>query len=362
MYKQLLANLVADTVPRWPGDDDVDAARLLEEAVAEGVVALVDRKFRSAGFDAPPALRQVFSDASRGEVAKLLVRQAECRRQLGRLQAAGMPVLLLKGSALAYWAYPEPHLRDCVDVDLLFRSCEDAMAAAALLAEDGYVRRQHFAEMATSEFLCRKDLPAGGKIYMDMHWALASSPTYASRFAFKELAASAIPLPGLAPGARGLSPVHAFMHACMHRAADLCQGGGDQLKWLNDIRLVAGRLDFPQWTELLWLARERQLSGTCLDALEGAAALMAVPVPADVLEGLATAAAAEPLDRRRLRDWSYMQRQKLSALPGWGQRVRWLWHRFVPTRHYREDVGESARGNGLLWHRLGRLLRRLPGA
>jgi hypothetical protein len=59
------------------------------------------------------------SEAARGEVARLMVRQAETRRVLQSLAGVNLLVLPLKGSALACWAYPEPHLRSCVEVDLL---------------------------------------------------------------------------------------------------------------------------------------------------------------------------------------------------------------------------------------------------
>jgi len=49
-----------------------------------------------------------------------MARVVELREVLAALAGAGLPVLLLKGAALAYTLYPEPHLRDRSDTDLLF--------------------------------------------------------------------------------------------------------------------------------------------------------------------------------------------------------------------------------------------------
>ncbi|MCX7033181.1 MAG: nucleotidyltransferase family protein [Arenimonas sp.] len=346
-----LASYLARAATPWP------ASAGLEAAMAEDVVALVDARIRSAPSAVPEAVQRAFADAARGEAAQLMLRQAETRRVLARFAQAGLPVLMLKGSALAYWAYPAPHLRRCADVDLLFASRSDALAAAALLADDGYALRQHFGEAATREFLCRRNADTGAAIEMDMHWALSSAPVFADRFTFAELMAASIPLPALAPGARGLCAVHALLHACLHRASDLSNGGGEKLKWLYDLHVLAGALDAAGWEQLRALAVERGLAGVCTDGLAEAARLFGTPLPEREMAVLRVAASEETIDVARLRGWIYFQRQNLRALPDARSRLLWIWQRLRPTAHYREDVGVA--GIGLLGDRIRRALRQL---
>jgi hypothetical protein len=48
-----------------------------------------------------------------------------------RLHASGIPVLVLKGTALRSWLHPQPYLRESSDIDQLFASREAAMCAVA---------------------------------------------------------------------------------------------------------------------------------------------------------------------------------------------------------------------------------------
>lgn len=346
-----LASYLARASAPWPASAGLDAAQ------AEDVVALVDARIRSAPEGVPEAVQRAFADAVRGEAAQLMLRQAETRRVLARFAQAGLPVLMLKGSALAYWAYPAPHLRRCADVDLLFASRDNALAAAVLVADDGYALRQHFGDSATREFLCRRDAATGAAMEMDMHWGLSSAPVFADRFTFAELMAASIPLPALAPGARGLGPVHALLHACLHRASDLSNGGGEKLKWLYDLHLLAGTLDAAGWEQLHALAVARGLAGVCADGLAEAARLFGTPLPEATMAALRLAASEEDIDAARLREWMYFQRQNLRALPDARSRLRWIWQRLRPTDHYREDVGVA--GAGLVGDRIRRALRQL---
>ena len=355
--RSALARVLSKGAERWPAAPACSAEEWLDCAGREDVVAIVEKRLREGLAGVPEAVRAAFSAAVRDEVARLMVRQSEGRRVLARLKAAGLPLLLLKGSALAYWAYPEPHLRHCQDVDLLFATRADALAAAAVLAEDGYGVRQHFGGAASREFLCVREVAGAARVEFDMHWALSSAPVFADRFAFVELMAASIALPALAPGARGLCAVHALLHACLHRASDLSSGGGEKLKWLYDLHLLAGALDAADWEQLRALAAERGLAGVCAEGLSEAERLLGTALPEASMAALRRAAADETIDAGRLRGWLYFQRQNLRALPGWRSRARWVWQRLHPTAHYREDVGVA--GAGLVGDRIRRALRQL---
>jgi hypothetical protein len=342
----------------WPGDPDA----LLAQARIEGVVTLVAGRLMQAGAASParPALRPLFAAAAREEAITFMMLSAEARRLVGLAQAEGLPVLLLKGSALAHWLYAEPTQRSCGDVDLLLPSRALAEQLAHRLAADGYQRARTSGALVAYELMCTRSVAPGWTLELDIHWGLVNSPLFAQRLSFDELMAEAVPLPGLGPGARGLGAVHALLHACMHRAINLANREGDHLKWLYDLVLLAERLDAAQWQRLQSLAQQRGLAGLVVNGLQAAADVFGRPLAAAPLAALRQAAAHETLDAGRLSDWAYMQQQAYRALPSAGLRLRWLWQRLFPSQDYmRALYGDRTSYTALLGERLRRVLAKL---
>ncbi|KAB2931876.1 MAG: nucleotidyltransferase family protein, partial [Candidatus Contendobacter sp.] len=125
-----------------PGALPPDEAGLLDTARADGVLTLChDRLRRSPRWTQyPETLREAMTRHAYQAVAVELMRAAELRDVLAALAQAGLPVLLLKGAALAYTLYPEPHLRDRCDTDLLLPSRDEAERAWRVLQTLGYQR------------------------------------------------------------------------------------------------------------------------------------------------------------------------------------------------------------------------------
>jgi hypothetical protein len=192
-------------------------------------------------------------------------------------------------------------------------------------------------------------------VEVDIHWRLSNSALHADRFSFDELMAASVAIPSLGPNARGLGPVHATLHAAMHRASNIEIGVGDRLKWLYDFVVLEKHLGPDEWSQLVVLARERQLAGVTLSALEATSAMFGTVFPEGVLAALREAAQGEPLDASRLDDWAYMQAQTMRALPGWGAKLRWLWQRVFPSRDYMTYLyGDRGGYAALMWERVKR--------
>ena len=333
------------------------ADALLACAIEEGVVALVHQRL-SEGPSVSTRLRDTFAAAARDSAVASLLRETECRRVLAVLQTGQIPVLLMKGSALAWWLYPAAYLRECCDIDLLFSSRAHAMEAVRLLAAHGYVLN-HRPDDLSYELLCRREI-GSMRFDLDMHWRLVNAPIFAEALCFEALHASSILLPRLAADARALGPVHAFMHACIHRAMNLTVGIGDGLKWLYDLHLLGQQLTTADWSALQQQCGEFGLSGICAAGIEAAADLFGTAVPPNVLRALQEASAHESLDIGRLHDWKYMQGRNLAALPSLSIRARWLWQRLFPPVGYLRELYGADRGVGSLWiqrirHAIGRL-------
>jgi len=305
------------------------AALHLQQAACKLVVVQV-----KSALAISPDIIKAFATAARDEAMVSMVIEGESRRVLGLMSEAHIPGLLLKGSALAYWAYPQPQLRACSDIDLLLSSRSAAEQLSDLLTASGFERAETSGELVAYELLCRRPVFGDWHIEIDIHWRLANSPLFANLFTFDELMADSIALPNLALNARGLEPVHALIHACMHRALNLSIGVGDKLKWQYDLEVLRANFTSVDWSRLVDLSIRKGLAGVVRNALENAARTFESQLPHEWINALARAETAEALDARRLSDWRYMQRMTFKSLPTAFLKLRWLWQRLFPSRDY----------------------------
>lgn len=366
-HRRWIADVLAAAAPRIDVAGGVDEVRALVDAVArERVTALVaaavlERTAPAARVGGVGELGERLAVRARSVAGLELARHAELTRVLAMLEDARIEVLLLKGTALAYWLYPAPHLRECGDLDLLFESRAEAERAATLLEEVGYELVYVPGELSY-EMPCRRAGGVGLGVEVDMHWKLVNAPVFADVLTFEELYSTSIPVPRVAPSARGLSPVHALLHAAINRAMNLHTGVGDRLVWLYDVHLLARELQPDGWQELVALCKARGMSGVCDEALCAAEAAFGAGAPAKVRTALWEQRTREALDARRLSDWRYMQTRNLAALPDARTRARWLWQRAAPSREQlRARYGANEDQWRLLWRRLQGGLRKLRG-
>ena len=300
----------------------------------------------------PAELLEPLSTRARLCAARSLLCQAEARRIQQALSAAGIGGLWLKGIALGHWLYPSMHLRDVADIDLLLPDHATTLRAAQVLMPLGYaLPNPHIAgDLVVHELLAWSER---AQLELDLHWALSNDALFASRFAWEGLHDDAIPLPALGAGARGLSAVHALLHACMHRALNHLTGRENRLRWLYDIHLLWTGLAAPEQARAVALAIEARLAEPVLDALLATAPRFGTRLDASCIESLRTAAVGEPLRSSRLRSWSYFQRSTLRTLTG-AHKLRWLRQMLFPDfAHLQARYGVDGAG------RIRILLRRL---
>jgi hypothetical protein len=320
-----------------------DEAVLLDTARAEGVLALCrDRLRRSPAWaQYPGTLRAALTRDAYQEVAVEMMRATELREVLEALARQGLPVLLLKGAALAYTLYPEPHLRSRCDTDLLLPSREEAERAWRVMQTLGYnwPGTMH-GDLISYELVCDKTSHGGLSHALDVHWRWSNAALFAERFTFTELAAAAMPVLALGPSARGLGLAHTLLLACVHRFVNLGMGIADRLIWLYDIHLLAQHLNDELWRTFTTLAEERALCGPCLDGVDNARALLATPLPDEILSRLRAGAEREGFDPCQFRPrWRY-EWQTFRALPSTAMRLRRLGQLLFPNvGHMRDRYG-----------------------
>jgi hypothetical protein len=216
-------------------------------------------------------------------------RHAALSRQLAELldalRAASVPVLVLKGMALAEPVYGNPALRPMEDIDLLVRR-HDVPRARTALEPLGYAAP--YAEQDLDRRAATVLVPSAtpsARAVVDLHWALVdakSGPT-AGRWADGVWErARAVTLGGSA--ARTLSPGDAVIHACVHLAVN---HGLQGLLWYCDLAMMArawqGDLD---WADLAARVADARLTGAVYAALAGARSTVGLDVPVSVLARL----------------------------------------------------------------------------
>ncbi|MDD2920257.1 nucleotidyltransferase family protein [Rhodoferax sp.] len=367
----ILAGRPPDALAEWPHA----AAELVEAARQHGVVALVDERLHASAkareawaLAVPSPVRQSFQAAARDAALYSMFLEVETRRLLALMSQAGISGLLLKGQALAQWAYAAPQLRASGDVDVLLPSRQDAEMIASQLLAAGYELAHAMPEALVGyELTCVREVTGTVATVIDVHWRLSNSPLFGYRFTFDELMNESIALPGLGANARGLGQVHALIHACMHRAFNVSESDfHDSLKWLYDIPVLTRRFANADWDHFTALCGERALAGVCLMSLDAASDAFGSDVlalPPQVRAVLVLARASESMEVARLRQWRYREYQVMMALPAIGMRLCYLGQRFLPSREYmarlyqRPDLGYL----GLMGIRVRAALGRLLG-
>ena len=338
MLREWLVALINGGDAPWPSGLAYDVPAVVTALQSEGIAVLACQRMSGSKFAFPQALHDALQSAARESAMHSLQLDAETRRVLTVLAQAGLPCLLLKGSALAYWLYDSPALRERVDIDLLLTSRGQAEQAADALLPLGYCLREREipGDLTTYEITCVREV-AGALVELDLHWDIGGAPVFASRITPAELFGESIPLSRLSGDARGPEAVHAFLNAAMHRSLNL-HLDGDRLKWLYDFDLLARSFSPAQCRRLIDLSTGRGLAGTCLSALLASQDVFGSAMPAWVTVELREQAALEAIDASRMGEWRYIQRKNLQALPGLGMRVRWLRQRLLPAPGYLQDM------------------------
>ncbi|MGY6629502.1 MAG: nucleotidyltransferase family protein [Wenzhouxiangella sp.] len=275
-------------------------------------------------------------------------------RVLTAFAGAGLPVLALKGCALAHSVYPAPDQRWRADLDILV-SPDSVSQARDGLIQLGY--RPMWTVAGGTPMDQESWLLGHGthRRVIDLHWKLRNHPVLRDRLGFDEQWAASIELPSLGPGARGQGTVHALLNAVMHWFDDL-YNQRRPLGWLLDIDLLWRLLDAQGQSELIRLAEERELAGLLAECLQRVTAVWATPIPPQTLAALQHAGRHQ-LPTRLIRAGRNPWRAYLFALrcePDMGTRLRRLRHSlFPPTTYMRERYGVE--GLALLasyWYRL----------
>jgi len=249
--------------------DAADALRL------RGVV--LARLVREPRLALSPDTRRAIDAALHAERRRVAAQDMERERVLALLRRAGVPAVLLKGSALRLVAYHDPAERPAGDIDLLVPAdlIEDALAA---LAAGGYAMPTagDRATYVRHHFHHRLEHP-GGQV-VEMHWALTEPEAPVRLDAAAFLRGATTLARRTAASVLVPRPEHLVLHLAAQNAVD-------------PRRLIGRCVDLDRisdsvgvdWARVVEDARRGGFSTATWLTLHTARALLGTPVPADVL-------------------------------------------------------------------------------
>jgi hypothetical protein len=255
--------------------------RVVAEARAQGVLPLLTRNLSRLGFPGVPAAVHGEMEAAYQRNA---VRNALLARQLSRLLAlfgsAGVPVIPLKGVALAESLYGDPGLRICSDLDVLVPRHVVREAFGLLLAH-GYERADRYpVEVADVDFLVRNSMEYGFRpsppafpYLLELHWDIAWR-WRADAAMVEDIWADARPHSSGGLQVLALSAEWELLYLAVHAARHRWHG----LKWLADIHEVCLRRRF-DWDALADKAQRFGLERALEISLSACQALFGTPLP-----------------------------------------------------------------------------------
>jgi len=254
---------------------------IVRSADEHGVFPVVVRNLRRLGWPhVPEATRKELEAAERLNAVRNRLLARGLGTILGRFAQAGIPVIPLKGVALAESLYGDMSLRVCSDVDILVPR-PTVGHAVELLQADGFRGADRYHAGATDiDLLLRSNMeycldspPASFHYVLELHWDIAWRWRADSEMV-EHLWADARPGTVLGADAWVLSPEWELLYLAFHAARHRWSA----LKWLVDIHeiCVRGGLD---WAGVEDRARRFGLERALHLTLAACRTLLGTPLP-----------------------------------------------------------------------------------
>jgi hypothetical protein len=272
---RLLANVIrsaglASGEPARPAPEITDWPALVKSAASHSVTGLLYSALtRSGGMSAAP---QEMRDALRRAYVKTLALNARKLNAFAEiasdLAARDVPVIALKGCALATTLYDDAGQRFVGDLDFLARH-QDLAAIADVVTRRGF--QQHLyvftestrdAQMGEMSYV-RSDTPP---ISLDVHWHIFNIPYYVEHVPLGWFWANTTPATINGQAVLVLNDEAMLLHLCSHYV--LHHVAMPHLRWSHDIALLlARRGDAIDWQRMVDAARRFGLLGVLQQVL-----------------------------------------------------------------------------------------------
>lgn len=268
--------LLAAACCRWPLSEPAVAAIRAAAAAAidwryflrvverHRVGGLVHEAFSAARIGVPDFVAKDVAALAQAIARRNLRLAAESSRLQRDFDAAGIPVLVLKGAPLAQLAYGSLSLKHGRDIDLLVPP-PAALAAIERLEGAGYALQDPARRLSAAQRRAyiahgrEVELSGGGGLRVELHWRLTDNPLLLQNVDALSPSRS-VAWQGAA--VRTLADDDLFAYLCAHGATH----SWSRLKWLADLAALIAEKDE---TEIARLYRHAQDRGAGLCAGQG---------------------------------------------------------------------------------------------
>jgi hypothetical protein len=278
----------------------LDWPRFLRVARRHQVMGLVHEGLRRVRPEVPPEVIREIDAQTAALVCENLAMAREALRIQHLFDDADLPVLFIKGAALAVRAFGNLGLRSGQDIDLLI-TYETLPMATTFLLRAGYRRVDPPPDISDVQLRMvmplRKDLGfvhhATG-LRIELHWRLFLNP-YAMAEASIMAASRLVPLTGAA-GLRTMGDEDLFAYLCMHGALHWW----NRLKWLADINALLATAPEDGFERLMHAAEVRGAGRAATQALLLCRRLLGTSLPDRLMAPLAESATMRWLETTAL--------------------------------------------------------------
>jgi len=287
--------LLATACAMWPPSDrrtaaihnaaarPLDWSRFLGLAYRHQIIGLAHHGLTHTRPDVPTAIVRDIEQKAMALIRENLAMAREALRLQSLFDDADLPVMFIKGAALAVLAFGNLGLRSGQDIDLLVPP-ERLTEATALILRAGYSRFDPAPDISDTKLRLimplRKDLGFINRatgVRIELHWRLFLNPHAMDDSSFRTMS-RVVPLCGTA-GVRTLGDEDLFAYLCMHGALHWW----NRLKWLADLNALLACTPEHGIERLLQSAEARGVGRAAAQALLLCRTLLQTPLPASLM-------------------------------------------------------------------------------
>jgi hypothetical protein len=318
---------------------DFEWSTIIDQAQKEHITPLMYRALRDAK-NIPPEIIQLFYKDYLWWARRNMLTFHDLGKLLQVLVENDIPVILLKGVALADDLYGNVALRPLSDMDVLAH-LEDRRCLIELLEPLNYKLKDIEVHDATTfEYENEIVLVKAGepKSYLDLHWSLLDSMYYQHAVDLDWFWQTAVPANVDGIKTKILGPEAQLLHLCSHL---MIHHKNEGLLWFNDIALFLQRYQTKlNWKILLERAVQYELVWPLQNTILTVVNEWGVDVPQKNIEHLLLLDISDNerrIHERRRMDTRPVARRfytDLLEIPGWLSKIRYALLHFFPSPAY----------------------------
>jgi len=269
----------AGASPRVRPTADVDWPRFCALVEHHGMGPHVHAELALSGDVPAEALRALHTLHTNASEYSLLL-TARLLALVEAFERAGIPLLTLKGPALAQQLYGDPAMRDSLDLDLLVPAAQ-VESAAALLESRGYALESELGWLGVRELARRcteLTFRSAAGTAVDLHWA-TSPADFPCAIPEARMWASVGSVSIAGHHVPVLSPACQLVYLCVHGTRHCWT----KLRWACDVAMLVSGVVTIDWSDVEAIAKESRATRALALGLRLAHDLLGASLPDAVL-------------------------------------------------------------------------------